>query len=140
MGLSGTSGPFSGAYQSWNIPVTTIPASTNSLPVWRYTVPAGMDLTIYNVQTWAKQGGGGAGATLNLFDDGTSILSSPVAIATDTASSGTLTATRGVTVAGGSVITATAFNAGSVAEEVLLTVLWAPTGNTHPNSVRSAYE
>ena len=139
MGLSGVSGPFSGAYQSWNIYVGSVPSATNSHKAWGYTVAAGMDLTIYNVQAWAKQGG--ISASMNLLDDGASVLSSPIGLATDTAGAGALATPLGVPVAAGSTITATLFNgSGAVASDVIMTVLWAPTGNTHPSSVRSAFE
>ncbi|MDO8793693.1 MAG: hypothetical protein Q7J25_03640 [Vicinamibacterales bacterium] len=139
MGLSGVSGPFTGAYQSWNIYVGDVPSATNSHRAWAYTVATGMNLTIYNIQAWCKQGG--ISATMDLFDDGASALTAPIGLATNTSGVGALATPLGVPVLAGSTITATLFNgAGALVEDVLMTVLWAPTGNTHPSSVRSAFE
>lgn len=139
MGLSGVSGPFSGAYQTWNVSVATVFTATNGRPIWAYRVATGMDLTIYNVQAFCTEGGNGT--TVDVFDDGSTILTAAIGLATATYRVGALATPLGVPVAERSIITASIFNGtGATPEGVVLTILWAPTGNTHPSSVRSAFE
>ncbi len=139
MGLSGTSGPFSGAYNTWNVSVATVFTATNGRPIWSYRVATGLDLMIYNVQAFCAEAGNGA--TVDVFDDGSSVLSAAITLATATYRIGTLGTPLGVRVQNTSVLTASMFNgSGATPEGIVLTILWAPTDGTHPSSVRSAYE
>lgn len=141
MGLSGVSGPFTGAYQTWNVHMaSSLPGATNSHTVWAYRVATGMQVTIFEVQ--ASCNSGGNGGTLDVFDDGTTVLTAAITLATNTYRIGALGTPLGVVVAPQSVITATmSWGDGQApVRDVTLSILWAPTGNTHPSSVRSAFE
>ena len=141
MGLSGVSGPFTGAYQTFNAHLaSSLPGATNSHTVWAYRVATGMQVTIFQAQ--ASCNSGGNGGTVDVFDDGSTILTAPIVLATNTYQVGALATPLGVVVEAMSVLTATmSWGSGQAAvRDVTLSILWAPTGNTHPSSVRSAFE
>jgi len=141
MGLSGVSGPFSGAYQTFNAHMaSSLPGATNSHTFWAYRVATGMQVTIFQVQAFCNSGGNGG--TVEVFDDGSSILTAPIVPATNTYQVGALATPLGVVVEALSVLTATmSWGSGQApVRDVTLSILWAPTGNTHPSSVRSAFE
>ena len=141
MGLSGVSGPFSGAYQTFNAHMaSSLPGATNSHTFWAYRVATGMQVTIFQVQAFCNSGGNGG--TVEVFDDGSTILTAPIVPATNTYQVGALATPLGVVVEALSVITATmSWGSGEApVRDVTLSILWAPTGNTHPSSVRSAFE
>ena len=141
MGLSGVSGPFSGAYQTFNAHMaSSLPGATNSHTFWAYRVATGMQVTIFQVQAFCNSGGNGG--TIDVFDDGSTILTAPIVLATNTYRVAALGTPLGVVVESISVITATmSWLVGQApVRDVTLSILWAPTGNTHPSSVRSAYE
>ncbi len=140
MGLSGVSGPFSGAYQTWNVHLaSSLPGATNSHTAWAYRVATGMQVTIFEVQ--ASCNSGGNGGTVDVFDDGSTILTAAITLATNTYRIGALATPLGVVVESQSTLTATLFwGSGAPVRDVNVAILWAPTGNTHPSSVRSAFE
>lgn len=141
MGLSGVSGPFTGAYQTWNVHLaSSLPGASNSHTAWAYRVATGMQVTIFQAQ--ASCNSAGNGGRLDIFDDGSTILTAPIVLATNTYQVAALGTPLGVVVEALSVLTATLSWGGGQApvRDVTLSILWAPTGNTHPSSVRSAFE
>ncbi len=161
MGLSGTSGPFRGAYNTFVFSTGSAAASsptagTDKHYLWRYTLPAGMDIVVVDIQLYAGQQG--TPARVNIEADGTSILSNTVnsaasqGVGLTTAASvvatpsnavfGTttkvVTPAIGAYVVGGSILAATVSNGSTAAGTITGTILWYPA--THPNLVRSAYE
>ena len=77
MGLSGTSGPFRGAYNTFCFGTASIGANTGNLGplqqnMWVYTLPAGMDIVIVDAQVFA--GRIGTNTRVNLLAGGASIL------------------------------------------------------------------
>lgn len=77
MGLSGVSGPFRGAYNTFAFGTPSIGAVTGNQgtiaqQIWSYTVPAGMDLVIVDAQVFC--GAIGTNTRLNLLAGGASIL------------------------------------------------------------------
>src|SRR3990167_7584526 len=79
MGLSGVSGPFRGAYNTFTFATANIGADyggangatkTKHL-IWSYTIPAGMDIVIVDAQLYAGTAGA---ARINIEADGTSII------------------------------------------------------------------
>ncbi len=161
MGLSSVSGPLGGAYNTFSFATASAAANSpgsgaDKHTLWAYTLPAGMDIVIVDIQLYA--GAQGTPARVNIEADGTSILSNTVnsaqsqGVGLTTASSVVATpsnATFGTTtkvvtpaigayVVGGSVLAATVSNGGTAAGTIVGTILWYPA--THPNLVRSAYE
>ena len=77
MGLSGVSGPFRGAYNTFNFGTASIGANTGLLGneqqnMWSYTIPAGMDIIVFDAQFYA--GRIGTDTRVNLLAGGASIL------------------------------------------------------------------
>ena len=77
MGLSGVSGPFRGAYNTFNFGTASIGANTGNLGdvqqnMWSYTIPAGMDIVVLDAQIYA--GRIGTNTRVNLLAGGASIL------------------------------------------------------------------
>src|SRR3972149_10969565 len=108
MGLSSVSGPFTGAYQTFNAHMaSSLPGATNSHTVWAYRVATGMQVTIFQAQ--ASCNSGGNGGTVDVFDDGSTILTAPIVLATNTYRVGALATPLGVVVRALSVITAARF-------------------------------
>ena len=161
MGLSGVSGPFRGAYNTFTFATANIGADyggangatkTKHL-IWSYTIPAGMDIVIVDAQLYAGTAGA---ARINLEADGPSIiadtansargvaLSSAVSVVATPSNSVFGTTTNltppaiGSKLVGGTVLTATTSGGGTAAVGVTGTILWYPI--THPSRVRSAYE
>src|SRR3972149_4478587 len=104
MGLSGVSGPFSGAYQTFNAHMaSSLPGATNSHTFWAYRVATGMQVTIFQVQAFCNSGGNGG--TIDVFDDGSTILTAPIVLATNTYQVAARGTPRGVVVESIAVIT-----------------------------------
>jgi len=76
MGLSGVSGPFRGAYNSFQFSTPSVAADvgigTAQCNIWSWTVPTGMDIEITDFQVWQSWGTGSA--RVNLLAGGASVL------------------------------------------------------------------
>ena len=77
MGLSGVSGPFRGAYNTFCFGTASIGAVTGNQGeiqqnMWSYTIPTGMDIIIFDAQLFA--GRIGTDTRVNLLAGGASIL------------------------------------------------------------------
>lgn len=156
MGLSRSSGPLAGAYNTLGFATANIGAAYGAGAkhvLWSYTIPAGMDIVVVDAQLWAGTAGA---ARINLEAGGTSIisdtanktrgvaLSSSASVVATPANAVFGTTTNltppaiGAFIVGGTALSATASGGGTAAVGVVGTILWYPV--THPSAVRSAYE
>ena len=138
MALSGVSGPFKGSYVVHQASKGGLIATTDNTAdteFWEWTVPAGSAITIVNVQAYCKAQGVPQ-ATVDVFDNTTTVLTGAISLLTTSAASGTLATSTGVRVASGRSLRA-AFSYGGTTtapSEVSVSLMYYI--NDHPNSVR----
>ena len=139
MGLSGTSGPARGAYAFLTCYVDTVVSGQTASEFFEYLLPAGMDIIVTDVQAYAITAGS-AVVTIDVKDDGVSILTGRITTVAAAATAGTLTTTNpGVLIAGGSRITADATTGSTTApSDITASIMFYPT--RHPTSLVSGTE
>lgn len=139
MGLSGTSGPSRGSYAFLTCYVDTVVSGQTASEIYEWVVPTGMDIMVTNVQYYVITAGAAA-ATVDVKDDGTTILTGRITGVAAAGTAGTLTTTNpGVLVAGGSLLTADVTTGSTTApSDITVTIMFYPT--RHPNALVSGTE